>query len=181
MELIIRFVIILLVPLIPTWILFRYLPSKAIVKGPFQGLAINLGGAAAVYFLLVLVSLGYFQIKASGEIEKLISEIPPNEVWKVKGTVALEGIGPPAFEYDTILLTVIPMTDFDDIGGFSIHVPVMRKSNGQLDFPKLQVTATNFDVDVADLGKSQWVTYDTSAKEIVLRDTLKLRPAGKEQ
>jgi len=48
--------VIVLLPIVPAFILFHALPSTAVVSGPLQGLKINLGGAFAAYFaLLVLV------------------------------------------------------------------------------------------------------------------------------
>ena len=51
---------ILLLPLIPAFLLYKFLPSKTNVSGPFKGLNIKLTGAFGGYFLLVLTSLGNF-------------------------------------------------------------------------------------------------------------------------
>lgn len=48
--------LVLLLPLIPAFVLFRFLPSAANVEGPFKGLTIKLGGAFAGYFVTVLLS-----------------------------------------------------------------------------------------------------------------------------
>lgn len=51
---------LLLVPLAPAYILYRKLPSDTVVKGPFKGLTVQLTGAFAGYFVLVLVGSGLF-------------------------------------------------------------------------------------------------------------------------
>jgi len=49
---------LLLVPLVPAYILYKNLPSKTSVKGPFRGLNIQLTGSFGGYFLLVFFSYG---------------------------------------------------------------------------------------------------------------------------
>ena len=49
---------VLLLPLVPAYVLYRTLPSDTKVFGPFKGLNIQLSGAFAGYFLLVLFSSG---------------------------------------------------------------------------------------------------------------------------
>ncbi len=46
--------VIVLVPIIPAYLLFKFLPSKAVANGPLQGLRIDLGGGFAGYFLVFL-------------------------------------------------------------------------------------------------------------------------------
>jgi hypothetical protein len=50
--------VLVLVPIIPAYLLFRALPSEATASGPFKGLSIKLGGAFAGYFL-VLLAIAY--------------------------------------------------------------------------------------------------------------------------
>jgi hypothetical protein len=54
---------ILLMPMVPAVFFYWLLPGSATVSGPFKKLNIRLTGAFAGYFLLVLVSYGYFTIK----------------------------------------------------------------------------------------------------------------------
>ena len=44
----------LLLPIIPAVVIYKLLPASTHVSGPFKGLQIKLGGAAAFYFLLLL-------------------------------------------------------------------------------------------------------------------------------
>lgn len=53
---------ILLLPLIPAYFLYKRLPSKTTVSGPFKGLNVQLTGSFGGYFILVLFSSGLFTI-----------------------------------------------------------------------------------------------------------------------
>ncbi|MFI5152051.1 MAG: hypothetical protein ACHQET_01875 [Chitinophagales bacterium] len=66
---------ILLIPLIPAFILYKFLPSKATVTGPFKGLNLKLSGSFGGYFLLVLVSSGIFFPLLRNEQQKTIDEL----------------------------------------------------------------------------------------------------------
>ena len=57
-ELLLHLSTVLIVPLLPAFILYKFLPSKTMVTGPFKGLNLNLTGAFGGYFLLVLISIG---------------------------------------------------------------------------------------------------------------------------
>jgi hypothetical protein len=58
MEIFVILTTLLLLPLVPAFIIYKFLPSKTVVKGPFKGLNINLTGAFGGYFLLVIISIG---------------------------------------------------------------------------------------------------------------------------
>lgn len=66
-----------LVPLIPAYILYKTLPAETSVKGPFQGLKINLSGAFGGYFLLVLIAFAFSL--------KLISDTNIKRIEKLEG------------------------------------------------------------------------------------------------
>ena len=51
---------VLLLPLIPAFLLYKFLPSRTSVSGPFKGLNLKLTGAFGGYFLLVITSIGIF-------------------------------------------------------------------------------------------------------------------------
>ena len=51
---------VLLLPLIPAFLLYKFLPSRTSVTGPFKGLNLKLTGAFGGYFLLVLTAIGVF-------------------------------------------------------------------------------------------------------------------------
>jgi hypothetical protein len=66
---------ILLLPLIPAFILYKFLPSKATVTGPFKGLNLKLSGSFGGYFLLVLVSSGIFFPLLKNEQQRIIDSL----------------------------------------------------------------------------------------------------------
>lgn len=66
--------LVILLPLIPAYLLYRTMPSGAWAKGPFKGLKIHLTGAFAGYFILLvtIVSLAFGLMKPlRDEIEEL--------------------------------------------------------------------------------------------------------------
>lgn len=52
---IIYLLLIVLIPIIPAFIFFKFLPGQADVDGPFKGLKIKLTGAFAGYFLIFII------------------------------------------------------------------------------------------------------------------------------
>jgi hypothetical protein len=80
--------VVLLVPLVPAYVLFRILKSSATLKGPFQGLTLNLGGAGALYFAIVILLFYTLRPWTAPEAR--------DECWTVKGLTGLESPGPDA-------------------------------------------------------------------------------------
>lgn len=89
---------ILLVPLVPAFILYKYLPSKTNVTGPFKGLNLKLSGAFGGYFLLVIIAAGIFFPLMRNEqqqtIEKLEAELLAvkdesklHQQWSMEGSI----------------------------------------------------------------------------------------------
>jgi hypothetical protein len=52
--------VIVLLPLIPAYLLFKTLPSRAVVKGPLAGLNVSLGGAFGGYVALTVFIATFF-------------------------------------------------------------------------------------------------------------------------
>lgn len=82
---------VLVVPVIPAFLVYKALPSRTTVQGPFKGLNIRLTGAFAGYFLLVLIA-GGISIDYYKGLQKTISQGPKLEIWKVEGTMETEGL-----------------------------------------------------------------------------------------
>src|SRR5258707_515623 len=89
---------ILLLPLIPAFLLYKFLPSRTSVSGPFKGLNIKLTGAFGGYFLLVLTAIGVFfpllkndQAKIIEQQKQTIKELEnsmnSHQQWIMKGNV----------------------------------------------------------------------------------------------
>lgn len=66
---------IVVIPLIPALLLYWLLPSKTQVKGPFKGLNLNLQGAFAGYFLVLLLCSGLFLRLLGDEQQKEINQL----------------------------------------------------------------------------------------------------------
>ena len=70
---------VILLPIVPAYLLFKYLDASADVTGPWQGMNLKLGGAFAGYFAVVLIALSAYQLMK-----------PPKtgfEVWDVNGKI----------------------------------------------------------------------------------------------
>jgi hypothetical protein len=89
---------VLLLPLIPAFLLYKFLPSKTSVSGPFKGLDIKLTGAFGGYFLLVLTAIGVFfpllkneQAKVieqqNEKIKQLENSMSSHQQWVMKGNI----------------------------------------------------------------------------------------------
>lgn len=164
----------ILLPIIPSILLFKFLPkSKAAVTGPFKGLKINLGGAVGAYFLLVLViSFGPSPTPPS-----------PAEVWRVKGFVQDEN--GQTLASDKVNMNVQPNTvDYRNDGSFDMKVLVNRNEMGQVEMPTLNVVwqppqsfgNATVHLDKADqrLGRKYSLEINQAAHEIVITEPIKL-------
>src|SRR5271167_2496018 len=81
LNLLITFVVLIIIPLVPAYVLFKALPSSADVSGPLQGLALKLSGAFAGYFALMVLTftqLPHVRQFASAET---------HQVWTVEGNL----------------------------------------------------------------------------------------------
>lgn len=56
-------VLAIILPMIPAYVLYRTLPSKTFVKGPFKGLNVQLSGAFGGYFLVLLIMYGFVLLR----------------------------------------------------------------------------------------------------------------------
>ena len=89
---------VLLLPLIPAFLLYKFLPSRTSVSGPFKGLNLKLTGAFGGYFLLVLTSIGIFFPLLKNEQAKIIEQqnekikqlentMSDHQQWVMKGNI----------------------------------------------------------------------------------------------
>lgn len=65
---------VMLLPLVPAFLLYKFLPSRTSVGGPFKGLNIKLTGAFSGYFLLVITAIGIFFPLLKNEQAKIIDQ-----------------------------------------------------------------------------------------------------------
>jgi hypothetical protein len=134
--------LITLLPLIPAYVMFRLLPSKAAVTGPFKGLRIDLSGAFAGYFL-IFISLIAIRGSFVG---------PTFETWTVTGQIVRPDI--PANTYvDARYVTLsVPSMRSQADGNFSMQF--VRSSDGQFDYPHLYITYPDYQPVAYWLGPS---------------------------
>jgi hypothetical protein len=181
-------VVVVLVPVIPAFLLYKYLPEgKARVGGPFRGLNIKLSGAFAGYFLVLLI--------ATSMLVFLIKQRPPPvqrqyEVYTVRGKIDLQKTGDqsPRFDYKQLSFTFEPSQQqvFSD-GSFMLEIPVKPNQTGQLDFPTLTIEYADpqnptqpYEVGTIHLNQNYpWeqdfkVTHDPNARTIDVKPDIPL-------
>ena len=162
----------MLLPILPAILLFKLLPSTADVSGPFQGLQIKLGGAVAVYFLLVLIiSFGP-------------RPTPPYEVWTVKGYI-LDEAGQP-LPADKVNMNIQPRSvEYLNDGSFEMDILVKRNQSGQVKLPTLNVewqpaqlfgnATVHLDTAGQLFGKKYDMKSSSSSREITIVEPIKLQ------
>ena len=136
--------IIILVPIIPAYLLFRLLPATALVQGPFKGLKIDLSGGFAGYFLLFLVLVG---IRASFQSTNY-------EEWTAKGRIVQADASSPIVYVDPRYLTFsTPAVKSDSNGNFSLTFLVT--SDGRYDFPYMYINFPDYNPKAFFLGPKE--------------------------
>jgi len=134
--------LITLLPLIPAYVLFAALKSQARVTGPFSGLKIQLGGAFAAYFIvLIVVSQG-----VGAEIERF-----HYHTWKVTGEVKFVAGGTKPEYAQIVSYMRPPELPVRSDGTFEFDVPVKEFANGQLEWPQLSMEVPGFEPGIIHL------------------------------
>ncbi len=165
--------LIVVVPTIPAYILYKTLPSRAEVKGPFKGLNIKLEGAFAGYFA-VLLFLGGFFLTYSTQKTKY-------ELWTVEGDIQLEQGG---FDNENTTISIKPPEQhLYKTGKFVIEqVPLPKKLGTKK--PSLLILKEGYEtrevyldpVKIEKQGIPQYgVLYDNNNKNISIDSTIILR------
>jgi hypothetical protein len=124
-----------LLPLIPAYILFKSLPSTAIVTGPLQGLKINLGGAFAGYFLLFLVAM---------PVMKKLIFVDDFEVWVVKGKVLDSRTNLPIDVKNNPRIMIQPPNKIQDAGNFDVKLIGEINRTNMVRFPTVEIQADGY-------------------------------------
>lgn len=134
-------VVAILLPIIPSFIFFKYLPSDANMQGPFKGMKTKLGGAFAGYFVIFIVMVGLINNN-----KKQYSSYAPYEVWHITGQAVLQN-GEPLLQTD---ITINPPNISVSKGGtFYLDIPIVKKEGNVLNFPTLSVGHHGFNsVDI---------------------------------
>jgi hypothetical protein len=147
-EIVIFIMVTILLPIIPAYILYKALPiGKAIVTGPFKGLNIQLTGAFAGYFLVVLVVFGFIELRIREKCQ----------IWHVTGHIELEN-NPSPTEIEHILVSIRPpLWKVNPDGKFSVDILVKPGATGELDWPLLSFDHPSDEYEM--------IPIDTSTKE----------------
>lgn len=134
---VIYIVLWIVLPLLPSFLLFKFLPgNKAAASGPFKGLTVNLGGAFAGYFLTVLLLLPV--------MSKLLKFDPETyEVWTVEGEIKDQNGRTIGNNFNPRLKQYPPIEIRN--GQFSVKVIATRVGIDRLEFPDLSVEANAYE------------------------------------
>jgi hypothetical protein len=182
--------VVLLVPMIPAYILFKFLPSSAIGKGPLQGLHVNFTGAFAGYFMVVLVAIPFTQYSQTKARQEKIDDLERQlrlsgmrqtfQAYLVQGRIEVAP-GSPDVDVNSVSITVFPplvgMSPGDKT--FWTVVPVQKNNFGRI--ATLQIRSLDFlPAEVHLLGDSLLkatvrTVVDTSSQIIYIKDPIVLR------
>ena len=130
-----------LLPLVPSFLLFKLLPSQATVSGPFKGLRINLGGAFAGYFAL-FIALWYFSPAICGS---------RYDVWRISGSVAFDPERPAPNTNDVQCNVSPPSLRIEPDRSFHWDIPVERKPDGTIELPNVRLDLKGYEPVVVHL------------------------------
>jgi hypothetical protein len=166
----------ILLPITPAYILYKALPARTTVTGPFKGLNIQLSGAFGGYFLLVLTIFGFIITRPQPTDARY-------EVWEVKGKINWDQGGAP-IDPQRMQLSLVPANQkmLGD-GYFIIQVAPEVIGPSRLKFPTLVIEHPDFQTVSIDLNDTQArfgqqvknVSMDNGAKEIAVKDTIDLK------
>lgn len=143
--------VVILLPILPAYLLFKLLPSRSDVSGPLQGLEIKLGGAFGGYFILVVLVLSQLS-----NIKETVKEAPrpvEDPVWRVEGQIVdeqgqpIEPLGAADIQLTPRSLEVEPNGYFQ--ATFATNLPPV--GTGAV-FPKLNVTHDGYTTQTILLG-----------------------------
>ena len=157
-----------LLPLVPAYILYRMLPSATKVGGPFKGLDLQLSGAFAGYFLLVVMAFSFLYSR---------KPVATDELWLVSGQIECK-----SHSLSDVRINLAGYNPIGD-GTFTIRVPVSRSISGEITFPTLVIEDTghepayiHLDEDAPKFGQQFWkLSKHPESKAIKVLDVISLK------
>lgn len=165
-----------LLPLIPAYILYKTLPARTSVEGPFKGLNIKLSGAFGGYFLLVLVVFGFI---FSSPRKPVVQEVfKPYEIYKVEGLIDIpdkKQLGELSLSVQPSGLSMLPN------GRFIFEIPVRQGQTGKEEFPSLVIDHPEYETETVEFRddypseRNYSVEYDKNNKVIRLKGVIRLK------
>jgi|KBSMisStandDraft_5_1062788.scaffolds.fasta_scaffold629226_2 hypothetical protein len=162
---------VVLLPLVPAFLLFKLLPSRAVVKGPLAGLNVNLGGAFGGY-----VALTVFVTTMASNANMLKPPKPPDPVWHVRGSITLEQDDSSSDQSVTFKL-LPPAKDYSAAidKTFDVDIPMADRAP----IPHFYFTAKGYvgeRVDLADPGRpGNYKSHMENATTLVFDEPIVLR------
>lgn len=185
--------VIMLVPLVPAFILYKYLPSKTNVDGPFKGLNLKLSGAFGGYFLLVLIAAGIFfpllkseqqktieQLEA--ELRQLKRETSNHQQWSMEGSIVSSSPKETRVFFDE------RGSEFYETGDFKMKFHC-ELENGEPDLPKAicifnkkdgyKVININRSLNPEDIS-TYGITFNDSIKHIRISNKIDIESKKKD-
>lgn len=175
LELSIAFLVFVIVlPLLPAYLLFKYLPAPGRVEGPLKGLNIRFSGAFAGYLVL------FFSLLLAKP-----NDFTHYHIWTVTGRVEFQrapGEDTPNVR-DVVIRLLPPHLILMNEGSFSFQIPVMEDENGNSQFPDLQIDLPWYEGKTFPLGATNYgnpdpeieKAYDPSTKRIAIKGPITLR------
>ena len=175
-------------PLIPAFLLFKFLPSTGEVQtqkngkssktDPFKGLGIKFGGAFAGYLVLFFLSKEVLKDRMK---KKEISD----EVWIIKGEIkSTDNKFTSQGQQPAIMIDPLGQRIRDK--NFYVTVVAKDDGTGYLEFPALDFTSLDYNIEsLPDLGfnknkrdiKAPYEFENRTSNIIRLRDPLVLTPS----
>ena len=159
---------LLLLPMLPAFLLFKLLPSNAVVTGPLAGLNVNLGGAFGGYVALAV----FFTT-----IAVQVNLINPTPVWHVRGSLQFD---PPEGDPQVSAVLLPPAKPFkvavDKTFDFDIPMP------DRAPFPHFYFTANGYvgeRVYLSDAGRiGNYKSHMDNTTTLVFDEPIVLRRAA---
>ena len=168
------FAALLLLPVIPAYLLFATLPGHAAVRGPLKGFKINLSGAFAGYFAILLLLLAFPSVWKPGPASGI-------RRWVVRGRI-VNPDGSPVQPLDPKNVTLSPPTlEVGSDGNFTVSFAATPTEDGEgVVFPDLVVAADGCKPQTIHLGPNYWtglaaeVRQERERTHVIRLDDIKL-------
>lgn len=154
-------VVLVLLPLVPAYTLFRFLPSDGSVEGPFHGTKLKFGGAFAGYLVLFLA------------LTQISAGMPQHEVWVVRGQLSFADDGGTFDEHSVRFTLRPPGIDLHPDGSFRLTLIRMPDPSGEAELPTVIVEHPGYAPMRLDLDGA---ASQSGKRVVLLQDTLVLRP-----
>lgn len=162
-----------LLPLIPAFLLFKFLPTTGEVSGPLQGLTVKFGGAFAAYLIIFL---------------PLYMRLPEPSThyhtWTIVGKLDTTQLpsDAPANLNDVFIRAVPPRLSVLNDGTFSWEVAVAEDDRGAMVFPYIQLDLPGYRGVTLALGRDRAygapdaeIVYDAKARQIRVKNPIVLK------